>query len=103
MKTNYICPDCGHEFIQGEFDYNYDYATLDFECPDCGWTGTDSTVETGDTRYATDIEWDTDGNDMSEILPTRVHIPSYIEDDEIADYLSDEYEYCVFGFDIEQI
>lgn len=46
MNTIYICPDCEHEFVQGEYDYNYDYATLDFECPVCGWTGTDHTVET---------------------------------------------------------
>ena len=108
MKTTYICPDCGHEFIQGEFNYNYDYATLDFECPDCGWTGTDSTVETGDTRYATNIKWDTDdcNSDVDEEeidhLPTAVEIPSYIEDYEVADWLSDEYGFCVFGFDIEK-
>lgn len=46
MKTTYICPDCGHEFQQGEYDYNYDYANLEFECPHCGWEGTDSNVDT---------------------------------------------------------
>lgn len=46
MKTTYICPDCGHEFQQGEYNYNYDYANLEFECPNCGWEGTDSDVET---------------------------------------------------------
>ena len=46
MDTLYICPDCGHEFQQGEYDYDYDYGVLEFDCPDCGWYGTDSTVET---------------------------------------------------------
>ena len=46
--TTYICPDCGHEFQQGEYDYNYDFGNLEFECPDCGWCGTDSQVETDD-------------------------------------------------------
>ena len=45
MKTIYICPKCGHEFEQGEWNYNYDHANLEFECPECDWTGTDSTVE----------------------------------------------------------
>jgi DNA-directed RNA polymerase subunit RPC12/RpoP len=48
MDTIYICPDCGHEFQQGEYGYDYDYNVLEFECPHCGWYGTDSTVETDD-------------------------------------------------------
>lgn len=48
MKTNYICPDCGHEFEQGEYDYNYDYNVLEFDCPFCGWSGNDNTVEIDD-------------------------------------------------------
>ena len=60
--------------------------------------------EVGDTlkTYAVDIKWDTDGEDI-EGLPERVSIPLFIDDDEIADYLSDKYGYCVFGFNIEQI
>ena len=45
MNTTYICPDCGHEFQQGEFDYNYDSGNLDFYCPECGWSGTDISVD----------------------------------------------------------
>lgn len=45
MNTTYICPDCGHEFQQGEFEYNYNFGNLEFNCPDCGWCGTDSTVK----------------------------------------------------------
>ena len=48
MDTIYICPNCGHEFEQGEYDYNYDYGTLEFACPDCGWYETDSEVKTDD-------------------------------------------------------
>lgn len=40
----YICPDCGHEFEQGESNYNYDTGYLDFECPECGWYGNDNDV-----------------------------------------------------------
>ena len=52
--------------------------------------------------YAVNIKWDTDGEDI-EYLPERVSIPFFMDDDEIADYLSDKYGFCVFGFDIEQI
>ena len=54
--------------------------------------------------YAVDIKWDTDGEDAKDLgLPSRVEIPFFVYDDEIADYLSDEYGYCVFGFNIEQV
>ena len=53
--------------------------------------------------YAVDIVWDTDGEDEEDLgLPSRVEIPFFVDDDEIADFLSDEYGYCVFGFNIEQ-
>lgn len=52
--------------------------------------------------YAVNIKWDTDGEDI-EYLPERVSIPLFMDDDEIADYLSDKYGFCVFRFDIEQI
>lgn len=51
--------------------------------------------------YAVDIKWDTDGEDI-EYLPERVSIPFFMDDDEIADYLSDKYGFCVFGFNIVQ-
>ncbi len=40
----YVCPNCGHVFVQGEMNYNYDFGTLDFECPECGWTGNENGV-----------------------------------------------------------
>ena len=52
---------------------------------------------------ALNIKWDTDGNtDVLNELPSEVEIPYGIEEDEVCDYLSDEYGYCVFGFDIEE-
>jgi hypothetical protein len=49
---------------------------------------------------ATNIKWDTDGY-VIEWLPLNVEIPPHIEEDEIADYLSDEYGFCVESFEIE--
>jgi predicted RNA-binding Zn-ribbon protein involved in translation (DUF1610 family) len=43
-KTIYICPECGHEFEQGEYNYNYYTGLLDFECPECDWEGTEKEI-----------------------------------------------------------
>ena len=46
------------------------------------------------------VDWDTDGYSVEELgLSTIVDIPTLNEDD-IADYLSDEYGYCVNSFNI---
>lgn len=46
---------------------------------------------------AINIEWDTDGEDIT--LPTEIEIPmGMIDEDEISDYLSDTTGYCHFGF-----
>ena len=48
---------------------------------------------------AIDIKWDTDNEIID--LPTEVEIPEGYSEDEVADYLSDEYGCCVFSFDID--
>ena len=48
---------------------------------------------------AINIQWDTD--DQVVDLPKEVEIPEGYSEDEVADYLSDEYGYCVFSFDID--
>lgn len=62
--------------------------------------------ESNQNRYATHIEWDTDSDDVygdDEIeLPEYVEIPKYVDDEFIADYLSDRFGFCVFGFDIKR-
>jgi hypothetical protein len=61
-------------------------------------------------KFATNIMWDTESlngieyESVEDNLPTRVEIPSDVEsDDEIADYLSDKFGYCVIAFDIEVV
>lgn len=51
-----------------------------------------------ETKYAANIEWETDGEDVD--LPTEVELPKDIDDDDIADYLSDKYEWLVKSFSI---
>lgn len=40
------------------------------------------------------VAWDTDGEDIVG-LPNPAEVPNDIEEDEIADWLSDEYGWCV--------
>lgn len=51
------------------------------------------------------IDWDTDG-EIIEDLPTEVIIENPTEEmceavDVLADYLSDEYGFCIFGFNAD--
>jgi hypothetical protein len=41
----YYCPICGEQFEQGDWNYNYDTALLDFECSICGWGGNENEVD----------------------------------------------------------
>ena len=60
---------------------------------------------------AINVEWDVTDDDLTKEeqedvlaeLPTEVEIPDDLEDeDEISDWLSDEYGYCHNGFEIEE-
>ena len=50
---------------------------------------------------ATNIKWDVDDDNILD-LTTEVTIPKNVEEENIADYLSDEYEFCVESFEIER-
>ena len=47
------------------------------------------------------VEWDTDGEDVKD-LPTIIAVPNEIEYDDVADWLSDHYGWCVYGWRILQ-
>jgi len=65
-------------------DINYDIQS---------WNVDDSSI------LVSDIVWDTDGEDAEDLeLPTQVEVPLCVDEDDIADYLSDRYEYCVKSF-----
>lgn len=65
-------------------DTNYDIQS---------WGVDDSSI------LVSDIVWDTDGEDAEDLgLPTQVEVPLCVDEDDIADYLSDRYEYCVKSF-----
>ena len=48
-------------------------------------------------RQITNIEWDTDGEYIPE-LPTEVLVPKDWDDDEVTNWLSDTYGFCVYGW-----
>ena len=109
----------------GEADEEYGAFEGDMECyfaaddqDSCRWTiipvSEDETESCeNDVRIvATDIEWDTDGDqEVLDMLPKRVVLPEqfnlekYLDKDrlldDISDWLSDEYEYCHSGFHLE--
>lgn len=41
------------------------------------------------------VDWDTNTEEEAKRLPDMVAIPDDIDDDEISDYLSDKYNFCV--------
>lgn len=46
------------------------------------------------------IVWETDNQEVD--LPSEVDVPNYLDEFEIADYLSDEYGWLVKSFEIKQ-
>ena len=48
-----------------------------------------------------DINWDTDGEKIDN-LPNSIIIPHAVDDDDIADYLSDRFGFCIFDFKIRR-
>lgn len=51
-----ICPKCGHPFVQGEGNYNYETALIDYECPECGWEGNENSI--GIVDYDVEVQRD---------------------------------------------
>lgn len=49
-------------------------------------------------RKAVNIAWDTDDEEVD--LPTEIDIPAEVDDEDVADYLSDQTGFCHFGFQI---
>ena len=56
---------------------------------------------------AVNIKWNTDGDiDVLNELPREIEIPDYLVTDEddlldkVSDWLSDEYGFCHFGFEL---
>lgn len=55
MEEKMYCPECGHEFVQGESNYNYETANTDYVCPECGWEGNHNEVIDGDEMEVDEI------------------------------------------------
>lgn len=53
-------------------------------------------------KYATNIIWDADDEDIDYFdIPSRVEIPKEVDVEDIADYLSDEFSFCVKRFYVQ--
>ena len=45
------------------------------------------------------VKWDTDGMDEEELdLPNEVNVPSILDDEEVADWLTEAYGFCIKGW-----
>ena len=57
--------------------------------------------KTNKDMLVTNIKWETDGYEVD--LPTEVEVDDNLDDDEIADYLSDEYGWLVNGEHVNEV
>lgn len=49
------------------------------------------------------INWDTDGEEVFPALPTEFESDNPdLNPDNVCDYLSDEFGFCIFNFDIDE-
>ena len=56
-------------------------------------------VKRNPKRFASNISWDTESENVeSNNLPSSVEIPECVDDNDIADYLSDVYGFTVMSF-----
>ena len=53
-------------------------------------------------RKAFAIDWEVDEGD-ADFLPREVFIPESVADDDIADYLSDEYGFLIRSYSLEEV
>ena len=58
-------------------------------------------VKRNPKRFASNISWDTESETIYD-LPSLVEIPECVDDESIADYLSDEFGFTVMSFVIKQ-
>lgn len=52
-------------------------------------------------QIATNIQWDTDGESVPS-LPTSWNCPANVEAENVADYLSDTFGFCVLSLTLEE-
>lgn len=46
-------------------------------------------------NYTVKVDWDVDDKSDLKYLPKTVEIPGNVDDEDVSDYLSDEYGFCV--------
>ena len=54
------------------------------------------------TKRAVNIEWDFDGEEDPPNLPNEVNIPTNVFDEDVADWLSDNFGWCVKSYSLEE-
>ena len=86
-KLMEIDPDMGQRFMVEEIDMNSEEVNY---------------FGVARKRTVTNIDWEIEEDENSDYVPpTEVVIPWNLFDDDIADWLSDEYGYCVLDYQVE--
>lgn len=72
---------------------------------DGSWSCTGEEDDEEDYRLVY-VNWDVSDSEfetfVDECTPRKVYVPMSVEEDDIADWLSDEYGYCVESFEIKE-
>jgi hypothetical protein len=79
MKPKKYCPECGHEFKQGESDFNY--GTV-YTCPECEWEGTaplDSDIIKYDLEDELGEGYTVTKDDIDDVVQTTAYCEDYDE------------------------
>lgn len=82
MEEKKYCPKCGHEFVQGESDYNYETGDTVYTCPECDWEGTsalDRDRIKDDLAEELGEELEVEEKDIDHVLETIQFCESYEE------------------------
>ena len=87
-----------------ECGYRCGYLTDSSAEGDWGMSGEENFDKEEDCRLVY-VKWDVSDSAfetfVDECIPRKVWVPMSVEEDDIADWLSDEYGYCVESFTIE--
>ena len=82
MEPKKYCPKCGHEFKQGESDFNYESGDTVYTCPECEWEGAaplDSDIIKDDLEAELGEGYTVKKDDIDDVVQTTAYCEDYDE------------------------
>ena len=107
LSRKFRIMECNEELLTKELNSNTEIWIDEIDGPSYCQVSL-SEIEPYYDRYACEIDWvidseDDEFDDNSIKLPDVVAIPFYVDDYDIAEYLSDEYGFLINGYIIERV